>query len=113
MGKVGTGAAAVALLVLAGWSGELSGRPDGKAMSEKERQALVKQGRELEARVGRLYSEGRARDALALASMVLAIDERLYPEKDYPQGHPDLALSLNNLGFVFDAMGEPAKALPY
>jgi CHAT domain-containing protein len=39
--------------------------------------------------------------------------ERLYPEKEFPRGHPDLAQSLNNLGILLEGMGEQRKALPY
>src|SRR5262249_22690552 len=35
--------------------------------------------------------------------------ERLYPQQD----HPHLAASLNNLGAVLQALGQPGKALPY
>jgi CHAT domain-containing protein/tetratricopeptide (TPR) repeat protein len=37
----------------------------------------------------------------------------LYPPDKFPAGHPDLALSLNDLGYLLHAQGEPAKALPY
>src|SRR5262249_31315232 len=39
--------------------------------------------------------------------------EQLYPKEHYPQGHPHLATSLNNLGFVLKAQGEYAQALGY
>ena len=35
--------------------------------------------------------------------------ERLYPKQD----HPELAISLKNMGHVLDSLGEPGKALPY
>src|SRR5204862_202634 len=31
----------------------------------------------------------------------------------YKDGHPNLAASLNNVGLVLQALGEPARALPY
>jgi CHAT domain-containing protein len=37
---------------------------------------------------------------------------RLYPADTYPDGHPDLAGSLNNLGYVLEAQGRPAAAEP-
>jgi tetratricopeptide (TPR) repeat protein len=39
--------------------------------------------------------------------------QRLYPEKDFPRGHPDLASSLDNLGSLLQDQGEYGKALPY
>ena len=38
---------------------------------------------------------------------------RLYPEAQYPQGHRDLALSLNNLGELLQDQGEYAGARDY
>jgi CHAT domain-containing protein len=38
--------------------------------------------------------------------------QALYPKERYPQGHPDLAQSLNNLGYLHLAQGDYAKALP-
>jgi CHAT domain-containing protein/Tfp pilus assembly protein PilF len=40
------------------------------------------------------------------------MDKRLYPAARYPDGHPDLALGLHNLGCLLKQMGEPAKAVP-
>ena len=39
--------------------------------------------------------------------------QKLYPKDSYPQGHPDLATSLNNLGFLLQAQGEYGKAEPF
>ena len=39
--------------------------------------------------------------------------KRLYPADKYPDGHPDLATSLNNLGFLLQARGEYGKAEPF
>jgi CHAT domain-containing protein len=51
--------------------------------------------------------------ALPYYERALAMTERLYPEKDYPRGHPHLARSLHSMGFLLEAMGERGKALPY
>src|SRR5260370_36526095 len=37
----------------------------------------------------------------------------LYPKEKYPQGHPYLASSLNNLGCLLRAQGEYARAEPF
>jgi CHAT domain-containing protein/Tfp pilus assembly protein PilF len=38
---------------------------------------------------------------------------RLYPESQYPEGHPDLARSLHNVGVLLRTMGRPESALGY
>ena len=38
---------------------------------------------------------------------------QLYPTEHYPQGHPDLATSLNNLGGLLKSRGEYAAAEPF
>jgi CHAT domain-containing protein len=39
--------------------------------------------------------------------------QQLYPKERYPQGHPHLAISLNNLGLLLQAQGEYGQALDY
>jgi hypothetical protein len=39
--------------------------------------------------------------------------QKLYPASRFKEGHPELATSLNNLGSVLQALGEPAKARYY
>ena len=41
------------------------------------------------------------------------MNEALYPKERYPQGHPDLALSLNNLGDLLRAQGAYGEARAY
>jgi CHAT domain-containing protein/Tfp pilus assembly protein PilF len=53
------------------------------------------------------YQEGKYKEATKLAEESLTVRRRLYPQKG---GHPDLARSLNNLGFLLQAQGEYAKA---
>ncbi len=38
---------------------------------------------------------------------------RCYPTDRYPQGHPDLATSLNNLGALLEAQGSYGEARVY
>jgi CHAT domain-containing protein len=42
----------------------------------------------------------------------LLIQQQLYPQARYPQGHPDLARSINNLAFLYQGQGEYSKAEP-
>ena len=39
--------------------------------------------------------------------------QALYPKERYPQGHPDLAMSLNNLGLVLSDRGPTARRRGY
>ena len=39
--------------------------------------------------------------------------EALYPKDAYPHGHPDLAISLNNLGSLLKAQGDYGGARGY
>ena len=39
--------------------------------------------------------------------------KRLYPPQKFPDGHPELANSLNNLGLLLEAKGEYGKAEPF
>jgi tetratricopeptide (TPR) repeat protein len=43
----------------------------------------------------------------------LEVLQKLYPKEKYPQGHPALTLSLNNLGYLLQAQGEYARAEPF
>jgi CHAT domain-containing protein/Tfp pilus assembly protein PilF len=59
------------------------------------------------------FEQGKWEAALKLCTQALELRRRLYPEKRYPDGHPDLALSLNNVGYLLQSRGEVAKAEPY
>ena len=37
--------------------------------------------------------------------------QRLYPRDQYPQGHPELARSLDNLGYVVHSRGDSIEAV--
>ena len=45
-----------------------------------------------------LYRTGQYAEAAAVGEKVLAPCEKLYPKSQFSRGHPDLAMSLNNLG---------------
>ena len=58
---------------------------------------------------GVLNSLGEPRKALQHFERALAMKERLYPKQD----HPNMAISLNNMGYLLYSLGEPREALPY
>ena len=58
---------------------------------------------------GQAYQRGDLTTAVEKNRQLLAIMERLYPKDGYPQGHPDLATSLNNLGSCSRPRGTTAR----
>src|SRR6188508_3194667 len=57
------------------------------------------------------YQRGQTADAVSKARASLAIRRKIYPVATYPDGHPDLANSLNGLGVLLQTMAsyEPAR----
>ena len=53
-----------------------------------------------------LQAQGDYGEAQGYHERALAMNEALYPKDRYPQGHPDLAPSLNNLGALLQAQGD-------
>lgn len=82
-------------------------------LSKAERARLEQKADELDERLGRLYQLGKVAEGAALAVQVVKLRQALYPEIEYPDGHPELAVSLNRLGFVLEVRGELVKALNY
>ena len=82
-------------------------------LSPAERMKLQKQATDLTAQAVQLYRAGQPSEAVRLARQVLQIREQIYAIGDYPDGHADLASSLNYLGFFLIANDEHGKALPY
>src|SRR5689334_14735589 len=66
-------------------------------LTEEERSRLEKQALDLNERGVLLYQQGRYAEATKLLEQALEMRQRLYPNEQYPQGHPDLAVSLANL----------------
>ncbi len=54
-----------------------------------------------------LYQQGEYATAIGLAQQALAIREKILPES-----HPDVTLSLNDLGLLYKVRGDYAKAEP-
>jgi CHAT domain-containing protein len=86
---------------------------DPAELTPEQRTALAKKAAELDKKEYTLYQQGRYAEAVQLRKESHIIREQLYPADKYPQGHPDLARSLNNLGFLLSAQGEYAKAEPF
>jgi tetratricopeptide (TPR) repeat protein len=95
---------------LAGLARGADQEPD---LSPQERQKLEAQANECNERLAQSYRARKLMDSLKEAQQLLGIERRMYPESKYPDGHPQLATTLNNLGFVLNSMGRPGPALGY
>jgi CHAT domain-containing protein/Tfp pilus assembly protein PilF len=81
--------------------------------AEDEVANQARKASDLSARAAALYRQGKVAEALPLALEALTLRRQLYSPKRYPDGHPELAESLNNLGALRQARGELAQAEPY
>jgi CHAT domain-containing protein/Tfp pilus assembly protein PilF len=60
-----------------------------------------------------VVAEGQYLKAMPIYKQTLNAYEQLYPKEQFPQGNQNLASSLNNLGFLLQAIGQYAQAQPY
>ena len=84
----------------------VSGQEKAEELSEKERLQLETQAVDLYNRAFGEYQQGRIDDAIRLTEQSLNLLRKRYPQAKYPDGHPDLAQSLNALGFLLEERGE-------
>jgi tetratricopeptide (TPR) repeat protein len=84
-----------------------------KELTKEERNQLIQRAEKLDGQAVQLYQQGKFAEATKLMKQALAMRQRLYPKAQYPQGHPDLADSLNNLGVLLREQGEYAAARDY
>jgi len=82
-------------------SPRLTGEEETRAEAEK-----------LDGEVGQLFQRGQAADAVVKAHKALEIRAKLFPASKYPTDTPTSPSTLNDLGFVLQAMGSFEKALP-
>jgi CHAT domain-containing protein/Tfp pilus assembly protein PilF len=82
-------------------------------LTPAQRRQLEKEARELNQQGTQRYYLGRLDEALKLLEQAVQISRRLYPPERFPDGHPQLAMSLNNLGALLLARGQLGQAEPY
>jgi tetratricopeptide (TPR) repeat protein len=82
-------------------------------LTTAERERLQKQAEELDQESVRLFQARRPEQALPLAQRLLTLREKLYPVTEYPEGHPDLANTVDSMGVILGSMREYPRALPY
>jgi CHAT domain-containing protein len=107
----------LAVLLLVAAVTEASGQPvpapaDTAADSTAEQQKLLGKAKRLNADAFRAYQRADLRRAILLAQEALETYRKAYPREKRPNGHPDLAGSINSLGFLHWSAGEYAKAEP-
>jgi CHAT domain-containing protein/tetratricopeptide (TPR) repeat protein len=76
-------------------------------------QVLAAKASELIAEGANFYQSSKFKEAVDKVAAALEIRKKVYSKDRYPQGHPDLASSLNWLGFLLESQGEYTKAEPY
>jgi CHAT domain-containing protein len=102
-----TSAIVALLLALTAFAAD---KPDD--LTPERRQELQRKARDLIAEGTRQYdarNHVKARDAFR---ELVEVCRTLYPKKDFPQGHVDLAESINRLGFIYWAAEEYDQAEP-
>ena len=84
-----------------------------KALTTQERGQLEAQVLELNQAGYRAYQQGDLVKAVARVKESIRILEQLYPKDRFPQGHTQLACSLDNLGELLRNQGFYAEARAY
>ncbi len=102
-------------LILPGWLGGSCARTWAADEDPKpeERRELEQGDKDLDAQAKKLFAEGKHIAAQKSFEQLLEIRRRLYPEARYPDGHPKLATSINNVGVSTLRQEGCARAEPF
>jgi CHAT domain-containing protein/Tfp pilus assembly protein PilF len=85
---------------------------DGE-LTPAKRQQLEQRAAKLAAQANQHAKEGRPAEAVPLGEEIVRLRRRLYPKEQFPDGHHDLAVSLNNLGGYLRDRGDYPRAEGY
>jgi CHAT domain-containing protein/Tfp pilus assembly protein PilF len=77
-----------------------------------EEQQLLQEAKKMNAEGVALFGQAKLAAATERLRKALELRQRVYSKDKYPNGHPDLALSLNNVGFALQAQGAHGQAEP-
>ncbi|MBA4064263.1 MAG: hypothetical protein C0501_11225 [Isosphaera sp.] len=83
-----------------------------KKLTADERKELEAKRLELKATADKAYQGGKYDEAGKALAETLGIARQLYPTDAYPDGHPDVASALSNLGTVYRLQGKLREAEP-
>jgi tetratricopeptide (TPR) repeat protein/CHAT domain-containing protein len=81
-----------------------------KGFTRQEREGLEARASELGQAGVQAYDQGDLVAAVAKIRQLLEICETLYPKSRYPEGHPNLAVTLSNLGEMLRVQGSYVEA---
>jgi CHAT domain-containing protein/Tfp pilus assembly protein PilF len=99
------------MILLGRWP-SFGGQP-GHELSKEQRHLLEHHVAELKKRVKPLYQQANYSEATKLWEQILTTYQQLYPKGQCPDGHPELATSLQNLGFLLKQQGDYMRARGY
>jgi tetratricopeptide (TPR) repeat protein/CHAT domain-containing protein len=92
----------------------LTGRvPLSAEPTQEERGRLVAEFQTVFGEFVRFYGQGKLEEALSRAERAVALSRQLFPKDQYPDGHPAIAGSLNNVGNVLEMLGRLEPALEH
>jgi CHAT domain-containing protein len=100
----------LALLLCAGIGASAAGAADD--VTPRGRRELERKAAALTAEGQRAYQAANYARAIAALDEALGIYRTLYPKTRFPEGHTNLANSLNSLGAMYYSAGEYQKAEP-
>jgi CHAT domain-containing protein/Tfp pilus assembly protein PilF len=100
------------LLALAVATAGLRGQETPQELTA-EQQKLRKEAAKLLQEGTGFYGQGRLSEATERFQKAVELLQKVYPKEKYPNGHVELAVSLNNLGLLLQAQGDYGKAEPF
>ena len=74
-------------------------------LTKEERAKLAVEAKRLNEEGEKFYDAAKFSDAEKACRRALQMRQQLYPKEAFPDGHPDLALSLSNLAYILQAQG--------
>ncbi len=106
-----TGLLGLCFLVAMACTGRADDPPE--RLTPEQRKDLERQASELFQAGFRSYQRGDLGAAVEKTRQSLQIRERIYPQGELPQGHPELAETLHAMGFLLKAQGDYGGARGY
>src|SRR5262245_48077346 len=102
--------ALVCVVLLAGFGPGLRAAEPPAKLTPEQRKTLEARRGELNSAGEKSYHAGKHAEAIQAFEAALEISRALYPRDTFPDGHANLATSLNNLAGLYQAQGKYAAA---
>src|SRR4051812_26018417 len=83
-----------------------------KKLTPEERKGLEAKWHDLVTAETKASAAGKRSEATRASEDALEVARLLYPKSEFPDGHPDLAESLNNRGVLYQIQGKLTAAEP-